>query len=109
WAAGARRFALGPVEVEIVTGDARETLPRWASVADAWYLDGFSPAKNPELWSEDLMAAVARHTAPGGSFATYSAAGFVRRGLASAGFQVERAKGYGQKRHMSRGILGEAR
>lgn len=109
WAAGARRFALGPVEVEIVTGDARETLPRWTSVADAWYLDGFSPAKNPELWSEDLMAEVARHTAPGGSFATYSAAGFVRRGLASAGFQVERAKGYGQKRHMSRGILGEAR
>lgn len=109
WAAGARRFALGPVEVEIVTGDARETLPRWAAVADAWYLDGFSPAKNPELWSESLMAQVARHTAPMGTFATYTAAGFVRRGLASAGFRVERVTGYGLKRHMSRGILGEAR
>lgn len=109
WAAGARRFALGPVEVEIVTGDARETLPRWAAVADAWYLDGFSPAKNPELWSESLMAQVARHTASMGTFATYSAAGFVRRGLASAGFRVERVTGYGLKRHMSRGILGEAR
>ena len=109
WAAGARRFTLGPVDVEIIEGDARDTLPRWPGIADAWYLDGFSPAKNPELWSDPLMAEVARHTAPGGSFATYTAAGFVRRGLASAGFQVERAKGYGLKRHMSRGILGEAR
>lgn len=109
WAAGGRRFALGPVDVEIVEGDARGTLPLWPGAADAWYLDGFSPAKNPELWAEGLMAEVGRHTAPGGSFATYTAAGFVRRGLASAGFQVERATGYGQKRHMSRGILGEAR
>ncbi len=109
WAAGARRFALGPVEVEIVTGDARETLPRWGAVADAWYLDGFSPAKNPELWSESLMVEVAHHTAPEGTFATYTAAGSVRRGLASAGFRVERVTGYGLKRHMSRGILGETR
>ncbi|MCU9848511.1 tRNA (5-methylaminomethyl-2-thiouridine)(34)-methyltransferase MnmD [Defluviimonas sp. WL0024] len=105
WSAGRRRFALGPVDVEIVEGDARETLPRWPGRADAWFLDGFSPAKNPELWSEALMQQVARHTAPGGSFATYTAAGFVRRGLASAGFQVERAKGHGHKRHMSRGFL----
>lgn len=105
WAEGARRFAVGPAEVEVVEGDARETLPRWAGVADAWFLDGFSPAKNPELWDETLLAAVARHTAPGGTFATYTAAGFVRRGLQVAGFQVERQPGYGQKRHMSRGHL----
>ncbi len=109
WAAGGRRFSLGTVDVDVVEGDARHTLPRWEGRADAWYLDGFSPAKNPELWSEDLMAEVARHTAPGGSFATYTAAGFVRRGLASAGFRVERVKGYGLKRHMSRGTLCEAR
>lgn len=108
WGAGQRRFALGPVDVEILEGDARETLPRWPGRADAWFLDGFSPAKNPELWSEALMREVARHTAQGGSFATYTAAGFVRRGLASAGFQVERAKGHGHKRHMSRGFLREA-
>lgn len=109
WAEGKRRFALGPVDVEVIVGDARATLPGWQGRTDAWFLDGFSPAKNPELWSEDLMAEVARHTAPGGTFATYTAAGFVRRGLQAAGFQVERAKGYGLKRHMSRGTLDGAR
>ncbi|MEZ5777580.1 MAG: tRNA (5-methylaminomethyl-2-thiouridine)(34)-methyltransferase MnmD [Paracoccaceae bacterium] len=108
WSIGARRFALGPVDVEVVEGDARETLPRWTGTADAWFLDGFSPAKNPELWCQTLMSEVAAHTAPNGTFATYSAAGFVRRGLASAGFQVERAQGYGHKRHMSRGRYGKA-
>jgi tRNA U34 5-methylaminomethyl-2-thiouridine-forming methyltransferase MnmC len=64
-------------------------------------LDGFAPAKNPELWSEDLMAEVGRHTAPGGTAATYTAAGFVRRGLAAAGFTVVRRPGFAGKRHMS--------
>jgi tRNA U34 5-methylaminomethyl-2-thiouridine-forming methyltransferase MnmC len=88
-------------------GDARETLPQWQGRADAWFLDGFSPAKNPELWSPDLMAEVARHTKPGGTFATYTAAGFVRRGLQAAGFGVERRKGHGHKRHMTAGKLPE--
>ncbi|HEY0274764.1 MAG TPA: tRNA (5-methylaminomethyl-2-thiouridine)(34)-methyltransferase MnmD [Paenirhodobacter sp.] len=105
WARGARRFTLGAVTVRIVEGDARETLPVWEGAADAWFLDGFSPAKNPELWGEDLLARVGRHTAPGGTFATYTAAGFVRRGLAAAGFVVDRAPGYAGKRHMSRGVL----
>lgn len=106
WEAGARRFDLGPVAVEVVEGDARQTLPLWPGRADAWYLDGFSPAKNPELWDVALMAEVAGHTAPQGTFATYTAAGFVRRGLQAAGFQVERVPGYGAKRHMSRGQIG---
>lgn len=105
WRAGQRRFALGPIAVEVIEGDARATLPAWPGRADAWFLDGFSPAKNPELWGADLLAEVARHTAPGGTFATYTAAGFVRRALQSSGFQVERAKGFGRKRHMSRGRL----
>lgn len=109
WAEGKRRFALGTVNVEVIVGDARSTLPTWQGKADAWFLDGFSPAKNPELWSGDLMAEVARHTAPEGTFATYTAAGFVRRGLQAAGFQVERAKGYGFKRHMTRGKMDGAR
>jgi tRNA U34 5-methylaminomethyl-2-thiouridine-forming methyltransferase MnmC len=107
WAGGERQFRLGAVEVEVIIGDARETLPAWTGRADAWFLDGFSPAKNPELWGADLMAGVARHTAPGGSFATYTAAGFVRRGLADAGFTVERRKGFGNKRHMAAGRLTE--
>jgi tRNA U34 5-methylaminomethyl-2-thiouridine-forming methyltransferase MnmC len=57
------------------------------------------------MWGADLMAEVARHTAPGGSFATYTAAGHVRRALADAGFAVARRPGYGRKRHMSAGWL----
>jgi tRNA U34 5-methylaminomethyl-2-thiouridine-forming methyltransferase MnmC len=104
WGAG-QRITLPGVEAEIIIGDARQTLPRWQGQADAWFLDGFSPAKNPELWSADLLAEVARHTAPGGTFATYTAAGHVRRALAAAGFAVERAPGHAGKRHMSRGVL----
>lgn len=99
----ATQFQLGQVSVQIILGDARDTLAQWQGQADAWFLDGFSPAKNPELWSEALLAEVGRHTAKNGSFATYTAAGHVRRALAAAGFAVERAQGYAGKRHMSRG------
>ena len=92
-------------ELRVVIGDARQTLPTWAGRANAWYLDGFSPAKNPELWGDALLAQVGAHTAKGGTVATYTAAGFVRRGLAAAGFEVERVAGYGRKRHMTRGVL----
>ncbi|MCV2881637.1 tRNA (5-methylaminomethyl-2-thiouridine)(34)-methyltransferase MnmD [Actibacterium sp. XHP0104] len=103
WGAGQRAFDLGPLRVEVIIGDARETLPQWAGQADAWFLDGFSPAKNPELWAPDLMAEVARHTAPGGTLATYTAAGHVRRALSDAGLTVERRPGFGRKRHMTVG------
>ena len=92
-------------ELHVIYGDARDTLPDWNGVADAWFLDGFSPAKNPELWGDELMAAVGQHAAAGGTFATYTAAGFVRRALDGAGFAVERVPGFGRKRHMSRGVL----
>ena len=105
WSQGLRRFSLGRIELNVITGDARKTLAAWPGRADAWFLDGFSPAKNPEMWDPGLLGEVAAHTAPGGTFATYTAAGFVRRGLQAAGFQVERVKGYGTKRHMSRGRL----
>jgi tRNA U34 5-methylaminomethyl-2-thiouridine-forming methyltransferase MnmC len=67
-------------------------------VADAWYLDGFSPAKNADLWGLDLMQAVYRKTAAGGTFSTYTAAGWVRRNLLAAGFEVHKVPGYGRKR-----------
>lgn len=92
-------------ELELILGDARQTLPGWTGRADAWFLDGFAPAKNPEMWDPALMKEVARHTAPGGSFATYTAAGAVRRALEAAGFAVVRAPGHGRKRHMTRGRL----
>lgn len=89
------------LHLEIITGDARETLPDWQGKADAWFLDGFSPAKNPELWEPALLIEVARHTKPQGTAATYSAAGHVRASLADAGFTVERRPGFGTKRHMT--------
>lgn len=101
WATGARRITLDDMTAEIIVGDARATLPGWAGRADAWFLDGFAPAKNPELWDTDLLQQVAHHTAPGGTAATYTAAGFVRRALADAGFDVTRVPGHGRKRHMT--------
>ena len=89
------------IRLRVILGDARATLPRWDGAADAWFLDGFSPAKNPELWEPPLLAEVARHSAPGGTAATYSAAGHVRRALEAAGFEVERRPGHGRKRHMT--------
>ena len=102
WTHTPTNITLPDLHFTLVTGDARQTLPVWTGQADAWFLDGFSPAKNPELWGEDLMQEVGRHTAPGGSAATYTAAGFVRRALAQAGFEVIRVPGYGRKRHMTR-------
>lgn len=97
-----RRSLTSPTVVaEFVIGDARETLPRWQGLADAWFLDGFAPARNPELWEPELLQEVARHTARHGTAATYSAAGTVRRALADAGFEVARLPGYGRKRHMT--------
>ncbi|MEX0306205.1 MAG: tRNA (5-methylaminomethyl-2-thiouridine)(34)-methyltransferase MnmD [Ruegeria sp.] len=96
---------LDTLHLEVIEGDARQTLSGWNGSADAWFLDGFSPAKNPELWGSELMQEVARHTAPRGTAATYTAAGFVRRGLEEAGFTVERTPGHGRKRHMTRAIL----
>ncbi|MBY6090337.1 tRNA (5-methylaminomethyl-2-thiouridine)(34)-methyltransferase MnmD [Maritimibacter alkaliphilus] len=102
---GQEAFDLPDLSFRMIRGDARETLPAWQARADAWFLDGFAPAKNPELWEEGLMAQVGAHTAPGGTAATYTAAGFVRRGLQAAGFDVVRAPGYGRKRHMTRAVL----
>lgn len=105
WSNGETRFETDTLRAEIIIGDARQTLPQWHGRAHAWFLDGFSPAQNPELWGADLMRAVACHTAPHGSFATYTAAGFVRRNLEAAGFSPRRQPGYGRKRHMTIGSL----
>lgn len=102
---GGARLTLGTVTVAIIHGDVRDSLPKWDGRADAWFLDGFSPARNPEMWNAPLMAQVASHTAPGGTFATYTAAGHVRRALSGAGFAVTRQPGFAGKRHMSAGRL----
>ena len=98
----------GALSLEIIEGDIRDKLPVWQGRADAWFLDGFSPAKNPQMWGADVMAQVGTHTKPGGTFATYTAAGHVRRALAEAGFEVRRVPGFGRKRHMSVGVMPNA-
>jgi len=67
---------------------------------DAWYLDGFSPAKNPAMWSQGLFESIAINSRDGASCSTYTAAGFVRRNLQHAGFVVDKVSGYGKKRDM---------
>lgn len=105
WREHARKIRLPGVEATIIIGDAHATLPAWRGRADAWFLDGFAPSKNPEMWTDALMAEVARHTAPGGTLATYTAAGHVRRALAARGFEITRTPGFAGKKHMTRGRL----
>ncbi len=104
WSAESFVVETEDLRAQIVIGDAREKVAVMKNLADAWFLDGFSPAKNPELWGEDLMRDVGRQTVTGGTFATYTAAGHVRRALEAAGFEVSRVPGFGRKRHMSVGV-----
>ncbi|OCJ16195.1 5-methylaminomethyl-2-thiouridine methyltransferase [Rhizobium sp. AC44/96] len=71
---------------------------------DAWYLDGFAPSRNADMWSQELMQLVCAKTRPGGTFATYAAAGFVRRNLIASGFAVSRRSGFAGKREMLCGV-----
>lgn len=103
WQTGQKVIHLEHATLNVIVGDAQEHLPNWDQKADAWFLDGFSPAKNPELWSEPLLREVFHHSHAQATFATYSAAGYVRRSLEKAGFHVKRCKGFGKKRHMSIG------
>ena len=105
WQAYGGVLNLPGIRAEVIIGDARQTVAAWSGQVDAWFLDGFSPAKNPELWDENLLVDVAKHTHPNGTAATYTAAGFVRRNLTGAGFDVTRVPGYGRKRHMTRAKL----
>jgi tRNA U34 5-methylaminomethyl-2-thiouridine-forming methyltransferase MnmC len=101
---GLQPVELPELTIRVIVGDANQTLSELSdNTIHAWYLDGFSPAKNPELWNLELMQSVYQKTAPLGTFATYSAAGWVRRMLQDAGFEVHKQAGYGFKRHMSVG------
>ena len=104
-------FEAGKASVclHIHIGHVLERLAGTNLATDAWYLDGFAPSRNPEMWSAELMRLVASKTAKGGTFATYSAAGWVRRNLEAAGFRVEKRPGHAGKRDMSVGVLGDNR
>lgn len=102
WSRNAGRVELADgLTLNVIIGDARLTLPAWEGRVDAWFLDGFSPAKNPQLWEPALLKSVGAHTVPDGTASTYSAAGHVRQSLTDAGFAVSRVQGFGTKRHMT--------
>lgn len=96
-------FAGGRVVLTLLVGDVLDMLPELDAQIDAWFLDGFSPSKNPEMWNDALYAQLARLSAPGASLATFTSAGFVRRGLGAAGFKIRRTLGFGKKWEMSQG------
>ena len=84
--------------LDLAVMDVEAALAAWDGAADAWFLDGFSPALNPAMWREEVLAAVAARSAPGARAATFTVAGAVRRGLAAAGFQVDKRPGFGRKK-----------
>ncbi|MGD9787247.1 MAG: bifunctional tRNA (5-methylaminomethyl-2-thiouridine)(34)-methyltransferase MnmD/FAD-dependent 5-carboxymethylaminomethyl-2-thiouridine(34) oxidoreductase MnmC [Sulfuricellaceae bacterium] len=101
-------LADGRITLTLLIGDVMETLPFCDMAVDAWFLDGFAPAKNPDMWRPDLFQAMARLSAPGATFATFTSAGAVKRGLEEAGFAVEKTKGHGRKREMLCGRLARS-
>jgi tRNA 5-methylaminomethyl-2-thiouridine biosynthesis bifunctional protein len=90
----------GRVLLTMVFGDAEHALPELEARADAFFLDGFAPAKNPHMWSAALFAQIARLAAPDATAATYTVASSVRIGLEHAGFAVRKTRGFGNKREM---------
>lgn len=99
-ARGFHRLAVADlgVTLDLAVMDAAEALEAWTGRADAWFLDGFSPARNPGMWTPQVLAGVARRSAPGARLATFTVAGAVRRDLEAQGFQVEKRPGFAAKR-----------
>ncbi|MFP6557438.1 bifunctional tRNA (5-methylaminomethyl-2-thiouridine)(34)-methyltransferase MnmD/FAD-dependent 5-carboxymethylaminomethyl-2-thiouridine(34) oxidoreductase MnmC [Paraburkholderia sp. B3] len=93
-------FEGGRVTLTLVFGDASEVLPKMWLRADAFYLDGFAPAKNPDLWSPALFKALARVAGDDATFSTWSSAGEVKRALEASGFEYRKVEGFGSKRAM---------
>ena len=88
------------VTLTIWFGDVADCIPEWQTPIDSWFLDGFTPTKNPDMWSESLFENMARLSHSDTTLATFTAAGFVRRGLETAGFDIQKTKGFGHKRDM---------
>jgi len=95
------------VQLQVLFGDATACLSGLDIKADTWFLDGFAPAKNPDMWQPALFTQMARLSNSGATFATFTSAGIVRRGLAAVGFTVIKKPGFGKKREMITGYLTE--
>ncbi len=99
---GCYRFHFDETSLDLWFGDVAENLPQLGDYMngkiDAWFLDGFAPSKNPDMWNEQLYQQMFRFTKPQGTFATFTAASAVRKGLENAGFNIKKRKGFGKKR-----------
>lgn len=101
--AGWNHLTFGNVHLHLYVGDVLTFLTEMLDdqmTLQAWYLDGFAPSKNPDMWSENVLGKVAELTEPQGTLSTYTAVGQVRRDLVASGFHVEKIEGYGRKREM---------
>ncbi len=96
-------LANGRVTLTLLIGDALEQLPQLDAQIDAWFLDGFAPAKNPDMWTAELFVELARLAAPGSTISTFTSTGWVRRLLNAAGFKMKRTPGIGHKWEILRG------
>ena len=93
--------------LDLAVMEAAEALEAWSGGADAWFLDGFSPARNPQMWRPEVLDLVAARSAPRARAATFTVAGAVRRGLEAAGFTIARRPGFGRKAERLEASLGE--
>ena len=91
-------FADLGVILDVAVDPVEDALAGWSGRADAWFLDGFAPSRNPAMWQGEVLALVAARSHPGAVAATFTVAGQVRRGLVAAGFEVAKAPGFGRKR-----------
>ncbi|MDP8171136.1 bifunctional tRNA (5-methylaminomethyl-2-thiouridine)(34)-methyltransferase MnmD/FAD-dependent 5-carboxymethylaminomethyl-2-thiouridine(34) oxidoreductase MnmC [Pasteurella skyensis] len=104
WQTGCQRYHFDNVYLDLWFGDILDNLPQLGDLynekIDVWFLDGFAPDKNPQMWCEALYQQMFRLTKNGGTFATFTAASIVRKGLQAVGFDVKKRKGFGKKREM---------
>ncbi len=101
---GFHRVHFAPnIYLTLIFDDVLDALKNMDFSVDCWFLDGFTPSLNPDMWQDDVFVHMARLSHSGTTYSTFTAAGFVRRGLQAAGFEVEKVKGFGRKRDMIRG------
>ena len=102
-------FAAFDTTLDLWIGDVHQLLGQWHSpeegLVDAWFLDGFAPSKNPDMWTDALFLQMARLSKNETTFGTFTAAGIVKRGLANVGFEISKRAGFGRKRDMLTGCF----
>ena len=96
---GFHRLHFGEVTLTLIHDDIESALSDLDMKANAWFLDGFSPAKNPDMWAPEIMTRLGEFSATGATLSTFTVAGSVRQALTQAGFHVEKKEGFGRKRH----------